>query len=212
MNRRALLRALVALPLVCAPALRLVCFGDSITAGQGASRPARAYVAVVGAALGRRVDNRAIGASRLAEQLDALHATPVLPGDIVLLVTGYNDMRAGTPLADYRRQLDAALGQLVAASAQVVVGGCLPMTPAGYAAYGPTWNHGSDAAAATYTAIIADVAAAHGCRFAPMDSYDPRNVTSDLVHPNDAGHTQIAQAMLRALRLRLYIPLVAQTL
>ena len=209
-TRRAFCRAFVALPLLDSSPKRLLCFGDSITAGAGASTPAAAYANLIGAALGRHVDNRAIGASRIAEQLhDAIRPAVVDRNDVVLFLTGYNDVRAGTPLADYQQQLDAALTTLRATAALVAVGTCLRMTPAAYMAYGPQWNHGSDAAVTAYNASIATTAAAHGCRLATMEDYNPWNTTDDLVHPNDMGHRQIAQAMLAALQLRLILPLVA---
>lgn len=187
MKRRTALRAGALLPLLAIRA-PLTAYGDSITAGWGASAPDRTYAAIVASALGRGLNNRAIGGSTIAQQLPTM--TPAA-GPAILL-TGYNDMRAGTPLADYR----AALESVVARLPGVWVAGCLPMTAAGYAAYGPAWNHGSDASVAAFTTVIRAVA---GARYVPL-AYDPANVTADLVHPNDAGHAQIAESFLCVLR------------
>lgn len=187
MKRRTALRTLALLPLLAARA-PLTAYGDSITAGWGASTPARSYAALVASALGRALDTRAIGGSTIAQQLAALQPPGAGP---VILLAGTNDMRAGTPLAEYR----AALADMVALLPGVWVAGPLSMTPAGYAAYGPAWSHGSDAAVAAYRAATAEIA---GARYVPV-VYDPANVAADLVHPNDAGHTQIAESFLRAL-------------
>lgn len=199
MRRRTFLRACAALPLT-AYRLPLTAYGDSITAGWGASTPARSYAALVAAALGRALDTRAIGGSTIAQQLAALQPPGAGP---VILLAGTNDMRAGTPLAEYR----AALADMVARLPGVWVAGPLSMTPAGYAAYGPAWSHGSDAAVAAYRAATAELA---GARYVPV-AYDPANVDPDLVHPNDAGHQQIADAFLRALLpWRVSLPLMGE--
>jgi lysophospholipase L1-like esterase len=212
LTRRAFCRALAATPLACVLALRLLCFGDSITSGAGASTPALAYASLVAAALGRQLDNRAIGASLIERQLrEAIRPAVIARTDVVLFVTGYNDMRAGTPLDRYRPMLAEALALLRASGALVVVGTCPRMTEAGYAAYGPEWNHGSDQAVAAYNVVIAETATRYGCRIAYTERmYDPWNVTSDMVHPNDRGHQQIAQAMLEATALRITLPLVVR--
>src|SRR5688572_17128313 len=101
-TRRQFLAACAVAPL--APRPRLVAFGDSITVGVGASSPERAYAAIVARHLGRTLDNRAIGATTLAQQLErAIRPAALVPSDCVLFLTGYNDMRAGTPLDEYRR-------------------------------------------------------------------------------------------------------------
>jgi acyl-CoA thioesterase-1 len=194
MNRRSFL-TLAAFAVLPAPRPRLVAFGDSITAGVGASSPDRAYAALVASALHRRLVNYAVGGSRIAEQVEHIKAAALLPGDTVLWLTGYNDMRAGTPIDEYRASLRGALAHL--RGYPLIVGGCLPMTEAGYRAYAPRWSHGSaDTVAAYREALHALVPSAR-----PVAGYDPAN-NADLVHPNDAGHAQIAGAML----MRAYLP------
>jgi lysophospholipase L1-like esterase len=201
MNRRQFL-ALAAFAALPAPRPRLVAFGDSITVGVGASAPDRAYAALVAAAYGRCLVNRAASGSRIVEQLAAIKATPLLPTDLVVFLAGYNDMRAGTPLDEYGAMFDEALGRLRPAS--VIVGTCLRMSPFGYTTGAPTWSHGGDDAVDAINAVIVPMAARHGCRIAnTTDAYDPTN-TNDFSHPNDAGHAQIAAVMVA----RLWLPLV----
>lgn len=202
-SRRAFLQVCAAatLALQLAPKPRLICFGDSVTAGAGASTPDHAYVARIAAQLGYTLDNRAIGGTVLAEQLTrAILPARIRPPDVALLLTGYNDMRAGTDLARYQAQLAQAVAHLTQDGARLYLGDCLRMTEAGYAAYGPMWAHGSDAAVAAINGAIHLVGASA--------AYDPANVVADLVHPNDLGHAQIAAAFVAAMRTHVYVPLI----
>ena len=175
---------------------RLVAFGDSITYGLGASAPDRAYISQVAAAWGMPLTNFAVSGSHLAEIAACAAAQLLTPADTVLALVGYNDMRAGTPLATFRAQLDSMLADVCGRAGRVLIGNCLRMTPAGYAEiHGP---YGSDAAvAAINTQITAACAAAGAQLIDACGRYDPYNVTSDLVHPDDVGHAQIADAFVR---------------
>lgn len=202
-SRRTFLRLLALAPIArLAPRPRLVCYGDSITTGHGASTPAHAYAALVAAAMGYTLDNRGIDGSRIVEQLQII--APVHPPDVALLLSGYNDMRNGTELAIYRARLVRAASRLTSAGATLYLGDCLRMTEAGYAAYAPSGNHGSEQIVADMNAIIRTMPA----RIVRASAaYDPMNVDSGLVHPNDEGHAQIAGAFLKAMRHRIYLPI-----
>jgi len=166
---------------------RLIVLGDSIGVGLGASTPSHAFAAIVATHRGMQLDNRAIVGSTLAtEPIPAdLH-----PGDTVIWLTGYNDMRAGHDPIVYGAMLRADVQAMVAQGAAVELAGCLPM--ADYSGYGPDWDHGNAALVAAYTAQIRAVP---GAIFIPL-VYDPANVAPDGVHPNDRGHAQIAAAFL----------------
>jgi lysophospholipase L1-like esterase len=175
-----------------APRPRLVVLGDSIGVGVGASDRARtSYAALLAAQLNLTLDNRAIGGSTIDQQPIP---TDLRAGDVVVWLSGYNDMRAGHDPAAYGARLRAAAAAIVAQGAVLYLAGCLSMTDAGYASYGPQWNRGSAALVEQYTAQIASVP---GVRHVALD-YNPANVDSDLAHPNDAGHAQIAQSFLAA--------------
>lgn len=186
--------AFLLLSLCSAPvsASRLVVLGDSIGVGAGASDPSHAYAALLAAQLGLALDNRAVGGTTIDQQPIP---SDLRPGDVVVWLTGYNDMRAGNDPTAYGRALRAAAAAILAQGASLYLAGCLPMTPAGYAAYGPQWDRGGAALVEQYTAQIASVP---GARHVALD-YDPRNVTADLVHPNDSGHAQIARSFLARL-------------
>jgi lysophospholipase L1-like esterase len=183
---------------------RLICFGDSITVGAYSSTPDRAYVAIVARAMGYTLDNRAIGATTIADQvrLEILSAD-IRPPDIALFLTGYNDMRHATPLADYQASLAQAVAHLTANSATLFLGDCLRDTEEGYALF-PPFDQGSDAAVTRFNAVIH---AQPGVRqVGASAAFDPRNTIADLVHPNDAGHAQIAAAFLSVMQPRMYLP------
>lgn len=175
---------------------RLVAFGDSITFGLGASTPDRAYISQVAAAWGMPLTNFAVSGSHLAE-IAACAATQLLtPADTVLALVGYNDMRAGTPLATFRAQLDSMLADVCGRAGRVLIGNCLRMTPAGYAEI--HGSAGSDAAVSAFNQQIAQACAAAGAQLIDAcGRYDPYNATEDLVHPDDVGHAQIADAFVR---------------
>jgi lysophospholipase L1-like esterase len=171
----------------------LICFGDSITRGAGASVPSTSYAAIVARALGLTLDNRAIGGTRLAQQ----PIVPVKKGDVALLLTGFNDMRYGVNLVTYRTTLTHAIAVMGQYGATVLLGDCLRMRPAAYALY-PPFDRGSDAAVVAINAVIH---AMTGVRHvAASAAFDPLNTIADQVHPNDAGHAQIAVAFVQGAR------------
>ena len=185
---------------------RLIAFGDSITSGYLAAHP---YAVQLAAARQRPLDNRAVAGSHAAEQRQAIAdaAASITPDDWVVWLCGYNDMRAGTALAAFRADLDAALASLCGRSAWVWAGNCLRMTAEGYQeAHGP---YGSDARVAAVNAEIAGACLAAGARYVDASAaYDPRNVQADLVHPDDAGHREIAGAFARAMRVRQWVSVI----
>jgi lysophospholipase L1-like esterase len=201
MNRRTFLQVASAsalAPLVRATP-RLVCFGDSITVGQGASTPEHTYAAIVARTLGYTLDNRAIGATRIADQLAReILITRVRPPDVALFLSGYNDMRHATPLADYQQMLAQAVAWLTQDGAALLLGDCVRGAQAGYGRYAP-FDQGSDAAVVAFNQVI------HGFAYvAASAAFDPINSSADLAHPNDRGHAQIASAFLH----RQYVPIM----
>jgi len=178
--------ALLAYPSPEPPQLRLVVMGDSITVGLGASTPDKAWAAIVAQQTGRQLVNLAIGGSRVAEQL----IPQVQYGDLIIWLVGYNDVRAGTDLASHRATVASGVAQLRSQGARVVLASGLRMTEAGYAAYGPMWNKGSATATATFVDGVLGMA-----EFIDLLGVVP-SPTADLIHPDDAGHAAIAQAML----------------
>ncbi len=181
---------------LCLTLARLIVLGDSIGVGQGASDSAHTYASILAAELRMPLDNRSVGATVVAQQ--AL-PTDLHPGDVVVWMAGYNDMRAGHDAVEVAATVQAAAEAMRAQGATVYIASPIPMTTAGYATYGPEWNRGSDALRSAYQAELPN---------AIRIAFDVRNVDADLVHPNDAGHRQIANAFLTAMRRRVYLPIL----
>lgn len=188
----ALCLLLLVFPIPVSAPLRLVVMGDSIALGVGASTPDRSWAAIVAQQTGRQLVNLGIGASRVAEQ----PIPQVGPGDLAIWMVGYNDMRAGTDLAAYRATVATGVAQMQSQGARVIVASGLRMTADGYTVGAPTFNHGSDSAAQAYT----------------VDGIDLGGIvptpTADRVHPDDAQHAAMAQAILTGLGYRVILPLI----
>lgn len=181
-----MLRSLIlilALTLPPAEPGRLIVIGDSITVGRGASAPERAWAHLTARALGRTLHTSAISGSRAHEQ----PIPDVGPGDLVIWLVGYNDMRAGTDLASYRETVAAGVARLQAQGATVIIASGLRMPD--YTRHGAVWGHGSDQAAGEYARAVADLAL-----FVDLGALTL--TMPDGAHPDDAGHAAIAQAVL----------------
>lgn len=165
-----------------APTPRLVVIGDSIAVGVGASEPARAWAQIVARSLGRTLSTHAISGSRASEQ----PIPDVGPGDLVIWLVGYNDMRAGTPIGEYRATVAAGVARMQGATVIIASGLRMP----DYATHAPLWSHGSDQAAADYARAVFDLALF-------VDLGGLLLTMPDGVHPDDAGHAAIAQAVLQ---------------
>lgn len=168
------------------PTPRLIVLGDSVAHGAGASTPSRSWAALVAVGYGLPLINLAIDSTRVAEQ----PMPTVSPGDLVVWLVGYNDSRAATPLDAFRVTVQRGVAQLLAQGARVVLVGGLRMSKAGYEVNAPFWNHGSDTQAKAYADSVRDLAP-----FVDLGGFVP-SMRADLVHPDDAGHARIAQAVL----------------
>lgn len=191
-----------------------IAFGDSITVGQGASSLDTSFIKQLEPLVGP-IENRAKSGSRIDEQYQIINSYSGSARKAIWLL-GYNDMRAGTDPATYWLYLDQALNDLTARGFAVYLGLCLKMTSSGYIAYGPAWNHGSDAAVDDLNSLIIQVASRYpAVHIVNTATYDPyTGISGDLIHPNDAGHWQIARAFIQAIQAQssqiYFFPLIAQ--
>lgn len=178
--------------------IQWVAFGDSITVGYGAS-PGHSFINLISASVGP-VDNLGVGGSMAANQVQRISDYSG-PATNVIWMAGFLDARWYTPLAEYESTLRAGLATLQQRGDRVYLGTCLRMSDPGY-----------DPSVAGVIAVQRQVAAEFPNVVIAETSalYDPANVISDTVHPNDAGHDQIATAFSVAIKPhRLYVPLVA---
>jgi lysophospholipase L1-like esterase len=115
--------------------LIVVAVGSSSTEGIGASSPDRAYPAQLEALLRERfpdatvaVVNRGVGGETVAANLARLQTDAIdLGPDVVIWQVGTNDALLGVPAAELAAALQAGIGQLRAAGADVVLLGPQPV-------------------------------------------------------------------------------------
>lgn len=194
------------------PALQLLMLGDSTAAGVGASETAAtvgARLAAGIAATGRTVtlSSVAVSGSRaadLADQLRELGERPAaaLP-DLAVILIGANDATHLSRLGTVRGKLTAAIRELRATGAAVVVAGCPDLGAVRTfgqplrllaAARGRAVAAAERRAAADAGATFVDLARETG----PTFRADPRMLSEDRFHPSDLGYARWARALLPA--------------
>lgn len=185
-----------------APALKLVVFGDSLTAGY--LLPAdKAFPAVLQAALRKdgfnvSVVNAGVSGDRASDGLARLDWALADGADAVILELGANDMLEGTDPAVTRKALEKILARLEARHIKVLIAG-MRATP----------SLGKDYTKA-FDAIYPELAAKYQAPLYPffLDGVAThRDLTlADGMHPNGAGVARIVngilpqvEAMLRAI-------------
>lgn len=188
------------------PRLRFVVLGDSTAAGLGAGSPEHAYATVLAELLGHdgyRVDLLTHGVSG-ARVADVRHEQVPLAiagePDLVFVGIGANDSTHLTSLGDVERDMDAALTELVATGAIVVVAGPPDMRAAAWLEPLRSfvgWRGRRVAAVIASTAgrhgvEVVDLAGETGPYFAsnPEDAY-----ASDDFHPGPGGYRTWADAI-----------------
>lgn len=182
---------------------RLVVFGDSVSYCQ------LCFPSLITAASGNtRLDNRAVAGSKLnsADQLTRILAFDAQPGDRVVFLTGYNDVRAfGTDvdhLADYQASLRTALTHLARSGQPVYVGTTQPSLCVDAESRAIN-RFGCDAASmAAYVQVIKDEVARAGLTLVDVNAeFTPTTENLyDMVHPNGYGSAQLATIFLRIMR------------
>jgi acyl-CoA thioesterase-1 len=105
----------------------LVCFGDSLTAGEGTD-PGESYPDYLQADLDQRgyhyrVVNEGISGNTTKDGLERLNSILALKPSIVVVEFGGNDGLRGVPVHDSRANLDKIVSTLKASGAKVVLAG-----------------------------------------------------------------------------------------
>ena len=210
MNMLQIARAIVALPLLLAPALWLalalsrpafaasdapitiLAFGDSLTAGfmlrPEQSFPAQLQMALLAKGHKVRIINAGVSGDTSADGRNRLAWSLEEKPDAVILELGANDALRGLDPALTRANLDAILQTLNEAS--------LPVLIAGMKAPG---NFGADYAR-TFDAIFPDLAKKYAAQLYPFFlsgvALNPALVQSDGLHPTAAGIAEIVARIL----------------
>ena len=172
--------------------VRVVAFGDSLTAGYGL-RPGQAFPDVLQMALRARghdveVINAGVSGDTTAAGLQRLDWAVGQDADAVIVELGANDALRGQPPAETRANLDKIVSQLGARGLPVLIAGM--RSPE---------NWGSDYRD-RFDAIFADLAAKHSALYYPffLDGVatDPKLNLNDGLHPNPRGVAIIVERIL----------------
>ena len=164
----------------------IICFGDSLTAGTGATA-GMDYPSQLARMIGRPVINAGLpgdttaGALTRLEQ-DVLSRSP----RIVLITIGGNDLTHGVDREVFSRNLQTIIARIQAAGTLVVVGGIeVPLRDRGF-------REGyQEVARATGAILIPNIF--QGILGRP-------DLMSDPIHPNTAGYTLMAKRFHEAIR------------
>jgi lysophospholipase L1-like esterase len=203
----------------------LVAFGDSITMGASATRPAYAWVARLGRLLSEfqdaplRVVNVGVSGNLISPRSRAYdHPDSAKPSaleryrrdvvahrpDLVTISYGLNDMRCGTPLDAFMADFDRLVqGIRQATLADIVIVGVYFTT--GFQQHGDVWGHADLETTRVWNRRLQQYAAEHDLIFA--DIYGAQGeadwvVDKDGVHPNNLGHALIAHKVFEAIAVR----------
>jgi acyl-CoA thioesterase-1 len=166
-------------PNLDSPGTAIVCLGDSITAGVGASA-GQGYPEVLAARLGREVINDGVPGDTAADGLARLPQVLAQDPWLVIVELGGNDILRQVPVESTEQALDGIVRQLIAARV-------LPVLVAVQGPFGG--RHG-------------EIYARLGKRYwVPVLQDDLRRILldpslkADEVHPNDLGHARLAEAV-----------------
>lgn len=176
--------------------VRILAFGDSLTAGYGLPADqgfvARLQQALDDEGLAAQVIDGGVSGDTTAGGLARLDWSLADQPDAVILELGANDGLRGLDPAATRENLDAMLGRLAAAGKPVLLAGMLAPPNLG-PEYGAEFNR-----------IYPELAASHGVLFYPffLDGVaaEPALNQGDGIHPNEAGVRVIIERMLPEVR------------
>ncbi len=186
-----MLSAILSLQPVNASSMRVVMFGDSITAGFGLP-PSAALPRLLGEELRAdgldvEVENAGVSGDTTAGGLSRLGWAVQGQPDLVIVALGGNDGLRGIDPAETRRNMVAIIESLTSRDIPVLVAGMLAPP-----------NLGNEYAA-QFNPLFADVAAAADVAFYPflLDGVaaEPSLNQADGIHPNAEGAAVIARRM-----------------
>ena len=197
----------------------MVALGESHVAGACTSAENRRWVNIVADLISMHqrepvaLHNKGISASVISPRSPGYEASAkpsaleryqrdviALKPDLFILSYGLNDMRAGMPVEEFRRDMDKILADVKTACAPVVV-----LTTVYYQSrydLYPPFNVGSREAAEIYNLAIRQLAEKHDCILADIWAAEGQAdwvIHPDTVHANDLGHTLIANRVYEAI-------------
>jgi acyl-CoA thioesterase-1 len=182
-------------PLMSAGQGVLVCYGDSITAGNGL-KAGQAFPEALQRDLDARgyhynVNNQGTGGATSKDAVAGLRSILQLHPDVVIVEFGGNDGLRGLPPDQTRRNLDAVLTAIENAHIKILLAG-ITLPP----------NYGGEYIQ-SFEQVFRDLAAKHHTVFVPMIYKDlvnvPGTIQADGIHPTAKGSEIIARTLLPVL-------------
>lgn len=170
------------LPIAQGPVL---CFGDSLVEGVGASTEKDTYPAQLGRLLGREVSVHGVSGMTAAEGLQALRAARDLRAPLAVVTLGGNDILRRTPIEETRSALEELIGELQARGCVVAYTEVLGVVP------GKRAKMHRALCRRLGVILVPDV----------MDGILRNDrLLSDAIHPNDEGYALVAQRVAAVLQ------------
>ena len=161
----------------------IVCFGDSLTYGTGATRD-NAYPAQLSRLIDREVVNAGVPGETTAAALKRVDQIILLEPKIVLITLGGNDLKNGVNRREAFINLEQIIRKFQSGGALVVIGG-LDV---------PFWGRG-------FADEYAKLAEKVGAVLVPNvleDIFGEPTLMSDRIHPNSEGYSIMAQYFYKA--------------
>lgn len=184
----------------------LTAYGHSWVQGDGASRPTNRLVDVVARRLHCAPTNFGAGGTLSTDTADLLCRQRPPASRMYLVMTGLNDarLRGASPvgLESFSTALQAIFRAFRTANPAALTVAVEQPHLANYSLHAPH-DRGSDEIIDAYNRRLRGVAGRHGVVLASVAGWNPETMLSaDTVHPNDAGHAQVADAVVRAVQMR----------
>jgi lysophospholipase L1-like esterase len=164
---------------------KIICFGDSLTYGTGASRGMN-YPSQLSKMISRPVINAGVPGDTTARALQRLERDVLAYSpDVVLITLGGNDLKNGIARDTAFENLKRIVNQIHNRGARVIVGGLhIPFRDRGF---GKGYQQ---LAAETGATLIPNIL---------EGIMGNRSLMSDPIHPNDAGYKIIAERFYKAM-------------
>lgn len=196
-----------------------VALGDSFTAGTGCAA-GQPWADRIAAALGRSVSyrNLAVHGAASAEVREQIGPALQLEPDLISVVCGVNDLLFSSRLNVLRYSLN--LGAIVRRAQDALPGVRLVTATApeswGFLRAGPRTRARIERDAARLNHATRSLAAAHGVAVLEVAGdprlSDPKNFSSDGLHPSQLGHARAAREIAALLRSHFDLPLREEVL
>jgi lysophospholipase L1-like esterase len=199
--------------MICPAPTQIVYMGDSITQGIGASTPDQRWSAIVTRNLRSQEINLSVSGSTLqrgSHSLSGLGLSWLIPNKpkqqqaLLVISYGYNDIRYNSPKFNLVQYFSGLLKLVETAKQQgyqpqeIIISSMPWQNPHDLQVIPHPWNAATPAKQQSYRLMTWFAAVVSGTKFADQFNATIGQIYPDRVHPGDAGHSAIADAVTRA--------------